>query len=61
MAVQTKNVVLLARVDDPVTGATLATFSTIQPVQHEDEDSAPALIAESALELAADVGGWTRY
>lgn len=56
----TSNVVLMARVDDPLLGDTVATYSTIQPVQHEEGEAA-ARIVEYALEIADDVKNWQRY
>lgn len=54
------SVALIARVDDLTTGAVKGNYGTRVEVEHEPEDS-PELIAESALELAADVKSWNRY
>lgn len=55
-----KNVVLLARVDDYLASATLGSFTTTVPVEHEPHQT-PATIAEMALELAPPVKEWSRY
>jgi hypothetical protein len=54
------NVVLMARVDDPVRGVTRETRSTVQTVEHDPSDT-PAMVVESALEIAPAVKEWPRY
>lgn len=54
------NVVLMARVDDPIQGRTLTTRSTVVTVEHP-ADEALATVVELALELAPDVKDWPRY
>lgn len=56
----TKNVVLLARVDDPAAGVTLATFSTIVPIEDSPVLSPSDLVA-AALTGAPPVKDWPRY
>jgi hypothetical protein len=60
MATTHSNVVLLARVDDPVRCVTLETRSTVQTVEHDAADTA-AMIVETALEIAPAVKDWPRY
>lgn len=52
MADTTTDVVLLARVG-------MVTYSTIQPVEHEDGETASD-IAETALEISDPIAKWTR-
>jgi hypothetical protein len=54
------SVALIARVDDVVTGVVKGNYGTRVEVEHEPDDS-PELIAESALELAANVSDWNSY
>jgi len=55
------NVVLVARVDDIQRFQTVATYSTVVPVIHADEED-PAMIAEMALEIAGDIDKtWGKY
>jgi hypothetical protein len=60
MPTKFSNVVLMARVDDPVRAVTVETRSTIQTVEHDEADT-PAMVVESALEIAPAVKDWPRY
>jgi len=54
------NVVLMARVDDPIRGVTRGTRSTIVIVEHEPSDAIHTIM-EMALEIGPPVSEWNRY
>lgn len=53
------NVVLLARVDDPIQQVTRTTRSTIVMVEHEPGEALTTVV-EMAIELAPAVTEWTK-
>lgn len=54
------NVVLMARVDDPIQQRTRTTRSTIVIVEHFPGEALTTVV-EMAMELAPDVKEWGRY
>jgi hypothetical protein len=60
MASERSNVVLMARVDDPIEQRTRGTRSTIVTVEHEPGDAIPAIM-EMAVEIAPPIEEWSKY
>lgn len=54
------NVILMARVDDPIQQRTRATRTTVVSVEHDAAEALPTVV-EMALELAPSVDEWDRY